>query len=94
MLKYTSGTPFATRLGALLSAKERKCEENSESDASEGWTEITTSLAMYAIRATIPTEMSVTMNWWRKTRMNVFLDPALNGGRQTCSSSSQHCGHS
>jgi len=43
---HTSATPFATKLGAFVSANDRKSFENSESTANEGWTEITTSLAM------------------------------------------------
>jgi len=45
--------PFATRLEVLLSARDRKCLEKSESVAREGCIESTTSLAMYAMRATV-----------------------------------------
>lgn len=43
---HTSAAPFATKLGAFVSANDRKSFENSESTANEGWTDITTSLAM------------------------------------------------
>ena len=42
----TSATPFATKLGAFVSANDCRSFENSESTANEGWTDTTTSLAM------------------------------------------------
>ena len=48
----TSVWGFATRLAALFFCNARKKWENSESAASEGWTDTMTSLERYAMRAT------------------------------------------
>jgi len=47
-----SGMPFPTTDEVRLLADDRRCAENSESLASEGWTDIITSLERYAILAT------------------------------------------
>ena len=43
---------LATMLLVLDCTRLLRCAENSESVASDGWTEMTTSLARYAMRAT------------------------------------------
>jgi len=48
-----SGRSLDTALGDLLATRDCRCFEKSESEDNEGWTETTTSLETYAIRATV-----------------------------------------